>query len=259
MTNIALALIASVALFLGILVAENVGRRIGLRRAAVAGSAAVAGTGAIDASVFALLGLLIAFTFSGAGARFDVRRQLIVEEANDIGTAYLRLDILPPASQAVLRESFRDYLDARIATYRKLPDLSAARAEQARASDLQAQIWKQAVAATQAPDAPPSAALLVLPSLNAMFDITTTRTMATLMHPPLMILGTLIVLTLAASLLAGYGTAALSAHPRLHMLLFAAVMAVAVYVILDLEFPRFGLMRVDAFDEALVALRETMK
>ena len=52
-------------------------------------------SGAVVGAVFALLGLLMAFTFSGAYSRFDVRRQLIVQEANAIGTAYLRLDLLP--------------------------------------------------------------------------------------------------------------------------------------------------------------------
>jgi len=58
-----------------------------------------AGTGTIEGAVFALLGLLIAFTFSGAAARFEDRRALIIEETNDIGTAYLRLDLLPASAQ----------------------------------------------------------------------------------------------------------------------------------------------------------------
>jgi hypothetical protein len=58
------------------------------------------------------MGLLIAFTFSGAASRFDTRRQLVVEEANAIGTAYLRLDLLPASAQSALRESFRRYLEA---------------------------------------------------------------------------------------------------------------------------------------------------
>ena len=61
---------------------------------------ALAGIGAVEGAVF---GLLIAFTFSGAGTRFDTRRQLVVEETNAIGTAYLRLDLLPAALQPSLR------------------------------------------------------------------------------------------------------------------------------------------------------------
>ncbi len=73
------------------------------------------------------MGLLIAFTFSGALTRFDARRVQAVDEANAIGTAYLRVDLLPAAAQPKLREAFRSYADARIATYRKLPDVAAAR------------------------------------------------------------------------------------------------------------------------------------
>ena len=86
-----------------------------------------AGLGAVDGAVFALLGLMIAFTFSGAASRLEVRRQLIVQEANAIGTAYLRLDLLPPGAQPGLREDFRQYVDARLAVYSKLPDIEAAK------------------------------------------------------------------------------------------------------------------------------------
>jgi len=72
------------------------------------------GIGTIEGAVFGLLALLVALTFSGAAARFDTRRQLIVEETNDIGTAYLRLDLLPPSAQPALRESFRQYVGMRL-------------------------------------------------------------------------------------------------------------------------------------------------
>jgi hypothetical protein len=80
--------------FLGMLVLLETGRRLGVRRLAKDPEGAPAGTGAVDAAVFALLGLLVAFTFSGAASRFEERRNLIVEETNDIGTAYLRLDLV---------------------------------------------------------------------------------------------------------------------------------------------------------------------
>jgi hypothetical protein len=212
----------------------------------------------VDGAVFALLGLLIAFTFSGAASRFDTRRQLIVEEANAIGTAYLRLDILPPSAQTALREKFRQYVETRLEVYRKLPDLSAARAELVKGAKLQEEIWSQAVAASQAEGAQP-ARVLVLPALNAMIDITTTRTMAGKMHPPMIIFIMLIGLSLVSSLLAGYGMAGGKARSWVHIVGFAATMALAVYVILDLEFPRLGLIRVDAFDQVLVDVRASMR
>ena len=92
-----------------------------------------------------------------------------------------------------------------------------------------------------------------------MIDITTMRSMAAQMHPPMIIFAMLFGLALATSLLAGYGMAGAKTRSGLHMVGLAAVMAVAVYVILDMEYPRLGLIRVDAFDQALVELRESMK
>jgi hypothetical protein len=89
----------------------EIGRRIGIQRRRKYPGTAEEGVGAVDGAVFTLLGLIIAFTFSGASSRFDTRRLLIVEETNDIGTAYLRLDLLPANAHPALRERFRRYLD----------------------------------------------------------------------------------------------------------------------------------------------------
>ena len=236
----------------------EVGRRIGLRRSAPAAEGTAAGGRVIEGAVFGLLGLLVAFTFSGAATRFDTRRQLIVEETNAISTAYLRLDLLPTAAQPALRERFRQYVEARLEAYRRLPDIAAAQEVEIRATQLQGDIWRQAVAACQEAGVQP-VTMLLLPALNAMLDITTTRTLATSMHPPTSIFVMLIGLALASSLIAGHAMAGSKSHPWLHMLGFAAVIAVSLYVIFDLEFPRLGLIRFGAFDQALVGLRESMQ
>jgi len=95
--------------------------------------------------------------------------------------------------------------------------------------------------------------------LNQMIDITTTRTMATQMHPPVVIFVLLFGLALASALLAGYGMAGGKSRNWIHMLGFAAVMAVATNVTLDIEYPRLGLIRVDAFDQVLVDVRDSMQ
>src|SRR5215217_1779687 len=112
------------SLFVGMLLCLGIGRWLGLRRLARRGDAS--GFGAAEGAIFALFGLLIAFTFSGAAARFDLRRAQIADEANAIGTAYLRVDLLPLADQADVRRMFRDYVDSRLAVYRKMPDVNAA-------------------------------------------------------------------------------------------------------------------------------------
>jgi hypothetical protein len=250
---------AAAGIFLGVLVCLMIGRRLGRRAIARHGAAGVSNISSLEAAVFALLGLLIAFTFSGALSRFDVRRGQAVDEANAIGTAYLRIDLLPASAQAPLRETFRNYVDARIATYRALPDLEAASRELARSQDLQREIWAQAVAAVRMPESRREAELLVIPALNQMFDITTVRLVATQLHPPFIIYIMLIALALASALLAGYQSAGATDYDWVHKIGFAGIVALTVYVILDIEYPRLGWVRLDAIDQVIVNVRAGMK
>jgi hypothetical protein len=103
--------IFAVALSAGVLVLLEIGRRIGVRQLAEEGETASKGLGAIEGAIFGLLGLILAFSFSGALTRFDARRHLVVEEANDIGTAWLRVALLPADAQPPMRDLFRRYLD----------------------------------------------------------------------------------------------------------------------------------------------------
>jgi hypothetical protein len=170
------------------------------------------------------LGLLIAFTFSGAAGRFDTRRDLIVDETNAIETAYLRLDLLPPAARAEIQDLFQQYVEARIEIYRSLPDLDAAYAQSARSERLQQQIWTESIEASSAEDVPVSSAIVLLPALNTMIDLTTKRTMATQMHPPLVIFGMLFALSLVAALLAGYAMAERQRRSWLHTAMKSVVL-----------------------------------
>jgi len=250
---------AAAGIFVGILVCLLLGRWLGGRAIARYGAPGVPNISSLEAAVFALLGLLIAFTFSGALSRFDARRTQAVEEANAIGTAYLRIDLLPASAQPPLRETFHNYVDARIETYRALPDIGAANVKLARSLDLQREIWGLAVAATRMPESQPTAELLVLPALNQMFDITTVRVTATQIHPPLIIYAMLLALALASGLLAGYQSAGEKDYDWVHKVGFAGIVAFTVYVILDIEYPRLGWIRLDAIDQVLVNVRAGMK
>jgi hypothetical protein len=241
----------------GMLVVGEIGRHLGVRRRARLMEGGAAGIGAVEAAVFALLGLLIAFTFQGAATRFDARRDLIVQEANNIGTAWLRIDILPADAQPAMRELFRQYLDSRLETYRKISDPEAARAELARTAQKQNEIWKLAIASQK--DGVQGVGVILLPALNPMFDIVTTRTMATQTHPPLIVFIMLAMLAFAAAFLAGHGMSGSKSRSWIHSVGFALVLTVVVYVIMDMEFPRLGLVRVDSFDQVLVDLRQSMK
>jgi hypothetical protein len=257
MNRILLSSIFACVLFVGMLAFLDLGRRLGRRRQAKDDEGARAGLGAVEGAVFALLGLLIAFTFSGAASRFDARRDMIVQEANAIGTAWLRLDLLPAHAQTDLKVLFRRYLDCRLAVYQHVRDLEAARSELDRGSRIQTEIWARAVAACKESASPLTAQLI--PALNEMFDIATTRTMAVQIHPPAVVFIMLGVLALMSALLAGYAMAGGKTRSWIHVFGFALIMATTVYVILDLEFPRLGMIRVDATDQVLVDLRQTMQ
>ncbi len=216
------------------------------------------GVGAAEAAVFGLLGLLIAFTFSGAASRFEDRRHLITAETNAIGTAYLRIDLLPADAQPELRELFRRYVDVRSATYRNVEDLTVTQAKLVEGAALQGNIWEKALIASRRPDASAQATMLLLPALNEMIDITTTRVMATRNHPPLVIFLLLGGLSLVGAMLVGYSTSPNKERSWFHTVVFAAFLSLTVYVIVDLEFPRVGVIRIDADDQILVELRESM-
>jgi hypothetical protein len=257
MDQIIVFLVSAGGLFVGMILLLELGRRLGRRRQGKQEEGARAGLGAVEGAVFALLGLLVAFTFSGAASRFDARRQLIVQEANAIGTAWLRLDLLPASAQPELRDLLRRFLDLRLAVCQKMPDVEAARAELSKANALQGEIWNKAISACQ--DSPNPMRAQLIPALNEMFDIAATRVMAAEMHPPAIIFGMLGVLALMSSLLAGYAMAGGKTRSWIHVIGFALIMATTVYVILDLEFPRLGIIRVDVFDRVLVELRQSMQ
>lgn len=241
----------AVGLFLGMLAMQQVGHGLAMRRIAVDPDGARKGAGVVEGAIFGLLSLLVAFTFSGAVSRFDGRRHLVNEETVRILTAWERIALLPPASQPEMRELFRRYLDSRLATYRHATEHETAAEEWQRSVKLQQEIWTRGVAAGQA--SPTTVAtMLFLPAVNQMIDVARTRLAATRIHPPPVVYGMLAVMALIGALLAGYHMAGGKARSWLHTVGFAAVIAATVYVILDIEYPRLGFIRVDAVDQMLI-------
>lgn len=245
-----------VGLLIGILLLFEAGRQLGSRRLARDPEGARIGLGPLEGAVFGLLGLLIAFTFSGAASRFDQRRHFIIDEVNSIRAAYLRVDLLSAAAQPVVRDTMRRYVDTRAALSRAMPDLEAARIELARLKTIQSELWAQAIAASK--ETPEAAALL--PAITSMINMTTTQTAAVLwMHPPLVVFAMLVLLALTCALLAGHGMAGGKTRSWIHMVGFALMMVITIYVIVDLEYPRAGLIRIDPIDQVLAALAEEIK
>jgi len=249
----------ALVVFVGMLVFSEVGRRAGAARAAHDPESMSKGGGASEAAVFGLLGLLLAFTFSGAASRFEERRHLIVAEANAIGTAYLRVDLLPADAQPELRQLFREYLDARLAYYHDFTDSISTSKAQGEVTRLQGRIWTASVAAAQRPGVATPAPMLLLPALNEMIDITTTRAVSNENHPPAIIFQLLIAFTLACALLAGYSMSGTSSRSWLYTMLVSLTLSFTLYVIFDLEYPRFGFIRIDSADRLLVELRNSLR
>lgn len=253
------ALLFAVLLFFGMLIMLETGRRIGVKRRSKESEGERSSLGAVESSVFALFGLLMAFTFSGGATRFNEKRMLIAEEVNTIEVAYLRLHLVRPEDELALQELFRRYVDSRLETYRRLPDMQAAEAEMAKSKKLQEEIWTQAVAVTRPPTPHPDAGKLLLPALNNMIDMATTRTMALQIHPPRIIYALLFGLGLICSLLAGYRMASGQHRSWLHIFSLTVFTVFIVYVTLDVEYPRAGLRRIETADQLLIKLRESMK
>jgi hypothetical protein len=120
------------------------------------------------------------------------------------------------------------------------------------------EIWTMSVEAIDHASSPPVAALILAP-LNATFDIVTTRSAATQIHPPAVVWVMLGGLTLACSVLAGYEMGIGVGRHWLHALMFASIFSLTLYVIIDMEFPRVGFVRVDAMDSVLQAVRDSMR
>jgi hypothetical protein len=231
------------------------GRRIGKNAMAGDPVGSHQGLGPAEAGIFGLMGLIIALTFAGAASRFDQRRMLIVDEANAIGTAYLRVDLLPDDAQPSIRSDFREYLDSRIELYHNLYDNKKANEIEGKSASLQMKIWKKSVAASRKSENT-SATILLLPALNSMFDICSTRTAVRQVHQPKIIFIVMILQAIICSLVAGYGMAIKKSRSWIHLIGFTLVLLITLVVILDMEYPRIGFIRIDALDVLLTDLRK---
>jgi hypothetical protein len=239
--------------FLGMIVFQLIGRSYGSRRPERLEGA----TGEGGATIFALLGLLVAFSFSGSEVRLQNRRELIVREVDAIDTAFLRLDLLPPRDREAEKQLFREYLDARIEYYKALADLKVAHQVREHAQELQSRIWERAIQATgRSPDM--RASLVLLPALNEMFDVTTARDAAMRMHIPLAVFVMLAILSAACAFLSGMNMARAARINTLYVCAYAATMALTAWVIINIEFPRLGFVRIDTLDAFMHELRMKM-
>jgi hypothetical protein len=245
--------VVPVALFIGLIVCLEIGYRLGAKRRRSVPNAHE-GCGAIEAAVFVLFGLLLSLTFFGAASRLDARRQLIVQEANAIASAYMRVDLLPDAEQPGVRRLFREYLDERM-RISEMSNEAAALREMDKAAKVQQAIWSRAASATR--QGAPGAILLV-PAVNQMFEIARAKAIAVQTHLPELVFEFLIAVALLSALIAGFGMARGERNWVL-ALPYASVVALTMYVMIDMEYPRAGLIRIGAADLAMTTLRDSIQ
>jgi hypothetical protein len=251
--------------FIGALISLNYGRRLGLQYRKHTNGESTAGLAPVEGAIFGLMGLLLAFTISGALQRFDDRRQLVLQEATAVTAAYDRLGLFGGDAARELKGKLEDYVRARVGLYRMRHDFllwhrmeDFSREQQNQLVQLKDGLWNAAVAACPKSDYQPACSL-ALPALNSVFEVARLRAGAAEKHPPQIIYAMLFGLGLGCSLLAGFGMAASAARSWMHMILFAGTLTVALYIVTDMEYPRLGLIRIEAFDHFLSDAYDQMR
>lgn len=217
-----------------------------------------AGLGTIEGASFALFGLLVALTFSGAVERFKERRHLILQEAQAIGTVYSRFDLLPEPVRKDLQSRTRAYLRARLEAYDRLESLERFEADMYKAEESAMEIWRISAETCRKPEFY-ILAEQILPPINLMLDMATARTVAVRIHPPAIIYWFLVGLALFSAFLAGFAMARTKKISLVHVAGFALITVATLLVTLDIEHPRLGFIRIDAADRVLYHTLDTMR
>ncbi len=210
------------------------------------------------AAIFGLLALLLAITFSGASDRFDKRRDLIAKEVSSIGTAYQSVDLLPLQYQIHVKDLFKKYLDSRIEVYQGGMSEIAINQRFDKQTDIGNQLWQAVVLAVK--NTAPSDKLIagqILPEVSDMFDASANQRLAMKFHPPPIIWQALISLALVGSLVAGYNLGIEQKRDWFLTIIFTVLMVGTIVVILNLEYPRIGMVKLDDFDVELINLRKS--
>lgn len=232
---------ATLAVLLG---AGEAGYRLGARFLARTSDPIRSQIGTIQAAMFGLLGLLLAFTFAMAAQRYDARKQLVLQESNAIGTTYLRARLLPEPERAEARRLLRAYVDERL----RLNDGESER--------LHAALWDLAAKSAER-DARSVSSGLFIASLNEVIDLHSKRAVAIANHVPESILVLLHAVAALAVGLMGYGCGLGGRRALLPNAIAAVLIAAVMLVIIDLDRPARGLITVS--QKSMLELRDSLK
>jgi hypothetical protein len=208
--------------------------------------------GAIVAATLALLGFVLAFMFGMAASRFDTRRKIVVEEANAVGTTYLRAGLLPGGRGGKSRRLLREYVDARLETVQSGDTEKVLH----RSDELHRKLWKEAEAVGK--KHPNSIVVgLFIQSLNETIDIHATRVLVSLQSQiPGILWGVLYLVTVLTMAGVGYFEGLANSRRSLAIAVLVLTFSAIITLVADLDRPREGLLRVS--QNALVDLRNMM-
>jgi Protein of unknown function (DUF4239) len=209
--------------------------------------------GGMVAATLGLLAFMLAFTFGLAGSRFEDRRQVILSEANAIGTTYLRAAMLPEPMRTEVKNLLREYVDLRVETVQQPGNLTQALSK---SEELHERLWAQAVAVTEK-DRSPIAAIFVQ-SLNEMIDLHATRVQAGLRsRVPAVIWIVLYLLAILAMEMIGYHAGLANSRRSIAAIALIIGFSLVLFLIADLDRPGQGLLRVS--QQSMIDLRKSMK
>jgi hypothetical protein len=236
-----------------LLAAAEVGFRRGRRRAPLVDEVERSQIAVIEAALLGLLGLLLGFSFSLAGQRFELRKVLVVEEANAIDTSYLRARLLPDEDRRALEDDLRRYVDVRIAYYDATP--ARARAFAHEAGELQLRIWTRAT--DNAKRSPRAVTIgLLLQSLDEAFDAEAKRYDAMAPHIPSSVPVVLIIVAVLGLGVVGYASGLGGQRNGVLCAMLALSFASVLFVVLDIDRPQRGLVRES--QASMLRLRATL-
>jgi len=251
------ALLIVLILFVLMLLAYVIGHKLKLSHIAKKKMEQSDGLGPVEGSLLGLLALLLSFTFSLSASRYDDRRKVVIEEANAIGTAILRCDLYPDAIKKELKSNFSSYVDARIDYFDAGIDDAKIAIAKKKTEKYYTKIWNLATNNSQN-----SENVLrfqqMIPALNSMIDNVTSRDEAKNATVPESIFWLLFMLILSSSFIIGYSDNKKQIKHVL-ILVFCLMTCLTVYLILDLDRPRRGLINVDQSEQKIVELKEMLQ
>jgi hypothetical protein len=187
-----------------------------------------------------LLGLLIGFSFSMAISRYDQRKNLEEDEANAIGTEYLRVGVLPSVPADRVRQLLRSYLDRRILFYTSHDTATLARINAATAQ-LQNELWS--VVRDAAAGQPSPLAALAVSGMNDVLNSQGYTQAAWWNRIPTAAWVLLAAIAVCCNLVFGYTTRHLASR-RWRLVMLPFIVSISFFLIAELDSPQHGVIRV---------------